>query len=130
MKLYIWILPCLIFVSLDLSAQNSREIAVDFIVKGESIRDVKYYIVQNNSEKLLHYDDGFLTIYTDNMKNGEVAILVKYKKKNIKFKVKPMSMFYLKITEQNKCIKKVYEINQGFDYVELVSKSDKRYFYD
>ncbi|CAA0164525.1 conserved hypothetical protein [Tenacibaculum maritimum] len=127
----------LIFILFNVSlvfCQENRKIEVSFLEGKKEFNDTKYYLIEGDNAYLLNKEGNKIILSTNNLNDeGEVKLLAINKSHKVTFYVKPKEMYYLKIRKEpfsfKYLFKRMYEINEGFDYVKLVRKSKKKYNY-
>ena len=101
--------------------QVNKSIELNIYEKGKKVKAARIYMSTNNSLELLEFNDEMFFLNEEQLKMNELSILLVYESKVIKFIIKPGEIYYLTITEIRKGVfRKLCEVNQGFDYVELV----------
>jgi hypothetical protein len=129
-KLIIYML--LIFQTGIVFSQQSRDVKVSFTKGNKELSNIRFYLVKGNDAFLLKQNNDILTIPIDGLdENQEIKLLVIKDKENLTFYVKPKKMYYLKITKMSfnlkYLLKRMYIVNEGFDYEEIVKKNKKKY---
>lgn len=116
-------------------AQKDKEIKVSFLKGKEQIENVQYYIIEGNDAYLLEKKNDKIILKSKYLKEDkkELKLLAKSGNKKVEFFIKPEEIYYLKIIKMpfsfKYLLKKMYVINQGFDYEEIVRQSKKKYSY-
>lgn len=116
-------------------AQKDKEIKVSFLKGKEQIENVQYYIIEGNDAYLLEKKNDKIILKSKYLKEDkkELKLLAKSGNKKVEFFINPEEIYYLKITKMpfsfKYLFKKMYVINQGFDYEEIVRQSKKKYSY-
>ena len=114
-------------------AQQDIEIEVLFLKGKKEIEYVQYYVVKENDAYLLSKKGNkiFLnnTFLIDD--NKDLTILAVNKKDKVEFTVEHKVIKYLTVTRMSfnfrYFLKRVYRVNQGLDYDEIVKQSKKKY---
>ncbi len=123
---------CVFFIfSLFSHSQSLRNIDISFKFRKRSI-DIDYFVIENNKiiDTLVLKDSQLLLpLYSKN----DLDLLVKFKKEYLILNINPKQIYYLKISKLpfsfSNFFRKKYEINQGFDYVEIVESKKIKNFY-
>lgn len=123
------------------NCQNENwNIDTSFFIRGEKVENVEFYLLESKKAYPLKYDGKTLYIDSGKRKEEKLNLLAVHKKHRVEFSISPKELFYIKIYFDNRwfgrenvpfklkyLFKKVYLINQGFDYVEIVEKSRAEY---
>lgn len=116
-------------------AQDGKEIEVSFFNGKKRIDNVQYYVVKGNDAYLLEHKNGKIILDSQYLKEGldELKLLAKIGNIKLEFFIKPETIFYLKISKLpisfKNFLKRMYVVNQGFDYEEIVQQSKKKYMF-
>ncbi|PIZ06093.1 MAG: hypothetical protein COY57_03820 [Flavobacteriales bacterium CG_4_10_14_0_8_um_filter_32_5] len=134
----------LTFTFLNIYSQNqSKEIETTFYIRGNPIKNVSFFVIDSLSATPLKYSNNKLILSKKYLTQPELKLLAIYKNHKVEFTIMPYKLFYLKIFFDNRIFKrkntpfkfkylfkKVYTISQGFEYVEIVTKSKKTYLFN
>jgi hypothetical protein len=106
---------------------SQKEIPTTFIVKNDTVTNVKYYRIQGETKLPLSMNGSNIILDEKTIKQDEVKLLAVFNKKRIEFFIKPQEMYYLTIKKDRGIFNRKYIINQGFDYEEIVKCTNKSY---
>ena len=123
-----------VFNIFNIYSQKNLEIEVSYTHNKKQIKNVKYYIVDDNNAILIEKDrTNKLVIdskYLLNEKN-ELKLLVVTNITKIEFFINAKDIYYLKISKMpfslKNLFKKLYIIDQGFDDIMIIKQSKNRY---
>jgi hypothetical protein len=111
-------------------AQSFYEIDFQFNKGRKKINNVDFFYILNDTAIRIAAINDKLLIPSFLLKEEKVNVLMLYSNKKVEFKILPKDLFYLKINVYKEYFFLCrYEINQGFDYVEIAKKTKKKYIY-
>lgn len=108
------------------SIGQERRIPVEFTIKNQPIKELDFYVVDGDKRSPLRYDRESM-VFNEPIDSDTLTILLCSSGHSFEFMIQPKEMHYLKIEGNRRFFGGwVYEVNQGFEYNELVKKSKKK----